>query len=137
MRRSDSRSSLLRIELTSMEDQLDQLVTNWTKVLQENLSDPTIKDKLGLITNKAGREAVQGFIKSGTLPEEIDNTFIKALQEVLSGLEKVGISARDVTVALTKGGMPCTPEQLQDRFDSYVKALTKGKDAAKLRIVIE
>lgn len=124
-------------QLTAMEDQLDQLVANWSKVLQENLSDPTVKDKLGLITNKAGREAVQAFIKLGTLPEEIDNTFIKALQEVLSGLEKVGISARDVTAALTKGGMPCTPEQLQDRFESYVKALTKGKDAAKLRIVIE
>jgi hypothetical protein len=124
-------------QLTAMEEQLDRLVANWTKVLKENLSDPTIKDKLGLITNKAGREAVQAFIKSGNLPEEIDNTFIKALQEVLSGLEKVGISSHDVTSALTKGGMPCTPEQLQDRFESYIKSLTKGKDAAKLRIVIE
>lgn len=124
-------------QLTGMEDNLDRLVANWTKVLTDNLSDPTVKDKLSLISSKAGRDAVQAFMKSGELPEEIDNTFIKALQEVLSGLEKVGISAADVTGALTKGGMPCTPEQLQERFESYIKSLTKGKDAGKLRIVIE
>ncbi len=124
-------------QLERLEDALDELVENWTTVLKENLADPTVKDKVGLITSKAGREAVEAFIKSGELPETIENTFVKALQEVLSGLEKVAITGVAISSALTKGGMPCTPEQLEQRFETYVKALTKGKDAKKLRIVIE
>jgi hypothetical protein len=36
-----------------------------------------------------------------------------------------------------RGGLPCTVSDLRDRFDRYVSQLTKGKDASKVRIVIE
>jgi len=124
-------------QLAHLEDELDTLVENWTRVLSENLADPTVKEKIELIANASGRKAVQAFIMSGELPEEIDNTLIKALQEVLSGLEKVTVTTAIIATALTKGGMPCTPQQFEDRFGHYVKSLTKGKDAAKVRIVIE
>ena len=124
-------------QLAQLEDELDTLVTNWTRVLSDNLSDPTVKEKIELIASAAGRKAVQAFVKSSELPEEIDNTFVKALQEVLSGLEKVPVTTVAIANALTKGGMPCTPQQFEDRFEQYVKSLTKGKDANKVRIVIE
>ncbi len=124
-------------QLGKLEDELDTLVENWTRVLSDNLADPTVKEKIELISSATGRKAVQAFIKSGELPEEIDNTFVKALQEVLSGLEKVAVSTGTIAAALTKGGMPCTPQQFEDRFGQYVKSLTKGKDTAKVRIVLE
>jgi len=124
-------------QLSQLEDELDRLIEDWQRVLHDNLSDPTVKDKIDLISSKPGKQAVKAFVESGELPEEIDNTFIKALQEVLSGLEKLPINTADVSAALTKGGMPCTPEQLEQRFEAYLKSLTKGKDAQKLRIVIE
>jgi len=124
-------------QLADLEDELDTLVANWTRVLSDNLADPTVKEKIELISSATGRKAVQAFIKSGALPDEIDNTFVKALQEVLSGLEKVVVTTGGVATALTKGGMPCTPQQFEDRFGQYVKSLTKGKDATKIRIVLE
>jgi len=38
---------------------------------------------------------------------------------------------------LTQGGVPCTVEELKQRFDRYVAGLTKGNDAKKVRVVVE
>ena len=63
--------------------------------------------------------------------------FVKALQEVLSGLQKVVLGSANLQAALSDGGLPCTVSDLHERFDRYVAKLTKGKDASKVRIVIE
>ena len=71
------------------------------------------------------------------LPEPISTNFVKALQEALTGLEKVVITYADLRDALVQGGIPCTVEELKSRFDTYVVELTKGKDAKKTRVVVE
>ena len=62
---------------------------------------------------------------------------VKALQEALTGLEKVVVRDADLRAALTAGGIPCTIEELKARFDAFIAALTKGKDAKKTRVVVE
>ncbi len=56
---------------------------------------------------------------------------------MLSGLQKVSISREAVHAALVKGGVPCTVKDLEERFAGFVKDITKGKDAGKIRVVIE
>ena len=43
----------------TLEDDLDTLVENWTRVLSENLADPTVKEKIELIANATGRKATR------------------------------------------------------------------------------
>ena len=46
----------------------------------------------------------------------------------------------DLTVrqrALLKGGAPATIEEMKKRFDEFLTELTKGKDAGKIRIILE
>ena len=62
---------------------------------------------------------------------------MKALQEVLSGLQKVTLNKDELLIALLRGGVPCTVGELRNRFDAYLAELNKGKDAAKVRIVVE
>jgi hypothetical protein len=62
---------------------------------------------------------------------------VRALQEVLSGLEKVVVRTEGLQNALSDGGVPCTVPDLRERFDRYVSTLIKGKEAAKVRVVIE
>jgi hypothetical protein len=38
---------------------------------------------------------------------------------------------------LLSGGAPCTIQELKKRFDDYLTELAKGKDLARVRIVIE
>jgi hypothetical protein len=61
---------------------------------------------------------------------------VKALQEVLGGLQPVTIGGADLQAALSEGGLPCTIGDLKERFDRYVANLTKGKDGSKVRILI-
>ena len=76
-------------------------------------------------------------ITTADVPELLDADFIKALQEVLSGLTKVAVSAEDLRSALLSGGSPATPAEMKKRFENYLDTLTKGKDVSKVRIVIE
>lgn len=123
--------------LTKVDERLDELLKEWTQTLLSNLADPTVAEGVELIGNAAEKKALKEFIKTEELPEPISNNFLKALQEVLSGLQKVNISKDAVHAALVKGGVPCTVKDLEERFDGFVRDLTKGKDAGKIRVVIE
>jgi Family of unknown function (DUF6079) len=122
--------------LNALDGELDKLVQNWTQTLLANLEDPTTKGNLSLL--KPGPcKLVDGFIKKRTLPDDLGQDFIHALQEVLSGLTKVSVMIADLRDALLAGGSPATPAEMRKRFDEYLDQLTKGKEPGKVRIVLE
>jgi hypothetical protein len=122
--------------LDALDGELDKLVENWTQTLLANLGDPTTKGNLSLIKPEQ-RKLVDGFIKKQTLPDDLDQDFIHALQEVLSGLTKVSVKIADLRDALLAGGSPATPAEMRKRFEEYLGHLTKGKEPGKVRIVLE
>ena len=63
--------------------------------------------------------------------------FANAVQEALSGLEKIAVKGDEIKQALLQGGSPATPDDLRKRFDTFMNERCKGKDATKLRFVIE
>jgi hypothetical protein len=122
--------------LDALDGELDKLVENWTQTLLANLEDPTTKGNLSLLKPEP-RKLVDGFIKKRTLPDDLDQDFIHALQEVLSGLTKVSVKIADLRDALLSGGSPTTPAEMRKRFEEYLEQLTKGKEPGKVRIVLE
>jgi hypothetical protein len=122
--------------LDALDGELDKLVENWTQTLLANLEDPTTKGALSLLKPEP-RKLVDGFIKKRTLPGDLDQDFIHALQEVLSGLTKVSVKIADLREALLSGGSPATPAEMRKRFEEYLDGLTKGKEPGKVRIVLE
>jgi hypothetical protein len=123
--------------ITGLDEILDAIIRGWTETLRSNLEDPTVSGNIDLVTDTAGKRELQKFLKSKQLPDPVSPAFIRALQDVLSGLQKVTLTSGDVLNALSEGGLPCTVADLRERFDRYVAKLTKGKDASKVRIVIE
>jgi len=122
--------------LKQLDDELDQLLENWVQTLVENLEDPIIQSNFELLKDSS-RKIVTGFAKSGTLPDMVTPEFIAAVQEALSGLEKITVTGEDIKQALLQGGSPTTPEDLRKRFDGFLNDRCKGKDATKLRFVVE
>jgi hypothetical protein len=123
--------------LRELDEALDKLVQAWTQTLLTNLDDPTIAGNVDLITDAKGKRELLEFIKSKSVPEPIGATFVKALQDVLSGLQKVVITSDDMRSALAKGGIPCTVDELKTRFDNYVSDQTRGKNVSRVRVIVE
>jgi hypothetical protein len=122
--------------LKQLDDELDRLVDGWTQTLIENLDDPIIQENFDLLKS-AGRSLIDGFISSKVLPDPVTPDFVAAIQEALSGLEKINVSGEDIRQALLQGGAPATPEDLRKRFESFLNDRCKGKDTTKLRFVVE
>lgn len=120
-----------------LDRELDELLQNWTQTLLGNLADPTVAANLDLLGAGAGRDAVLAFLDRRQLPDPVNPAFVQALQEVLRGLEKVALTETRLRAALIDGGVPCTVAELKQRFEAFVGELTRGKDAARVRIVVE
>ena len=122
--------------LRQMDEELDRLHGGWQQTLQDNLDDPIVQANLDLLKPSA-RELIKKFVTSKKLTDPVTPNFISAVQEALSGLEKIGISGDDIKHALLQGGAPATPDDLRRRFEAFLNDRCKGKDSAKLRFVVE
>ncbi len=122
--------------LKQLDDELDRLIDGWRQTLLDNLDDPIIQENFDLLKT-AARSLVDGFISSKTLPDPVTPEFVAAVQEALSGLEKINVSSAEIRQALLQGGSPATPEDLRKRFDFFLNDRCKGKDTTKLRFVVE
>jgi hypothetical protein len=123
--------------LGDLDEVLDGIVRGWTETLRSNLEDPTVFGNIELVSDAAGKREIEGFLKKKQLPDPVSPAFVKALQEVLSGLQPLTLGGADIKTALSDGGLPCTITDLRERFDRYVSSLTKGKDSTKLRVFVE
>ena len=122
--------------LKTLDDELDRLLDGWQQTLLDNLDDPIIQANFELL-KAAQRDLIKGFLASKALPDPVTPEFIAAVQEALSGLEKIVVAGDDIKKALLTGGSPATPEDLRRRFESFINERCKGKDASKLRFVVE
>jgi hypothetical protein len=122
--------------LKDLDEELDRLLNGWQKTLLDNLDDPIIQANLDLLKPSA-RGLINDFMVSKRLPDLVTRDFISAVQEALSGLEKIGITSEDIKNALLRGGSPAMPDDLRKRFEAFLNDRCKGKDASKLRFVVE
>jgi len=122
--------------IDQMDAKLDAMVAAWTSTILSNLEDPITQANMDLLKID-DRKPLEAFIKSKELPVPLDSNFVHALKEVLSGLVKVTVNAQDLQNALQVTDGPATPAEMKKRFEEYIDQLTKGKDPAKVRIVME
>jgi hypothetical protein len=124
------------VVLDQIDHQLDGLLENWTKTLLDNLDDPTARKSIKLLS-EAQKQAVDAFFVAKKLPEKISNDFVQGMQQALSGLIAIPVKLADLLDALSNGGAPCTIEQIRTRFEEFVEKITRGKEPAKVRVVID
>ena len=122
--------------LGQLDDTLDRLLADWTRTLLANLDDPATRENLSLLQPERAKR-VNAFVAEGELPRPLEPEFVEALQEVLSGLVKVVVTAENLKVALLAGGSPASPAEMKKRFEEYLDGLTKGEEPARVRVVLE
>lgn len=122
--------------LKQLDEELDKLLKGWKQALLNDLSDPITEANFELLGSSA-RKLIKEFLASKTLPDPVTPEFVSAVQEALAGLEKIQVSGDEIKSALLQGGSPATPDDLRKRFDSFLLDRCKGKDASKLRFVVD
>ena len=124
------------VKLEKMESKLDFLVKDWTQNLLNNLEDPVTHDSLGLLASEE-RGEIDSFISSKVLPQPIEDSFVKALRQVLQGLVPVELSTDQIEQALFGQGSAATVGQLKARLDQLLTEKCRGQDVSKVRIVLK
>ena len=98
--------------IEQMDANLDTMETTWTTLLISNLEDPSVQANMGLLKND-DREALETFIQSRELPAPLENSFVQALKETLSGLVKVTFNTQELQIALQTTDGPATPAEMK------------------------
>lgn len=116
-----------RLSLTQDKDKKDLL---------NDLADPVIEGNFELL-KAAQKKLLKDFMAAKELPGEICTEFLTAIQQALSGLAKLPVRLDDLKKALFPDGSPAKPAEFKERFNAYLDQILKGRDAAKVRLVIE
>lgn len=123
--------------LTTLEEQLDLVLNQWHTALCQNLQSDTARQSVDAMT-AAERRPIEVYLAltdpaSAALPVGI----VKAINQALRGLQTVALQSAALLGALQAGGLPCTVEELRQRFDGYVRQLMSGHDSRNTRLTID
>ena len=122
--------------LQQVDQQLDELLENWTKALLENLGDPVSKQSIDLLLAEQ-KKAVNAFLKAKVLPEKISNDLVQGIQTSLGGLIPIVVRPPELLAALSDGDAPSTPDQLEARFKGFLEKVTRGKEQLRVRLIVK
>ena len=122
--------------LNGLKTELEKIHKSWTKSLLNDLADPVIQSHFDLL-KPAQKKMLKNFMTAKELPDDISQEFLAAVQQALSGLAKLPVRLDDLKKSLFPDGSPATPAEFKERFNAYLDQILKGRDAAKVRLVIE
>ena len=100
------------------------------------MSDPTVQDAIKQLTPEE-RKSIEGFVNNKSLPDEIEDNFIQIINHALSGLKGAIINVDELKSRLQEGGMPCTYDDIQERFKKILDEKSRDKGTSKTRFKIE
>ena len=122
-------------QMEQMEDRIDLMVAEWTKMLLDTLSDPIILDQKKFLKAQEAK-AIDDFVSSGTLPKKVDDFFVNSINALLKGFEPVVIEMEDLMHQLEELP-PMDESSFKAKINDIVAGYTKGKDTSKLCIVVK
>lgn len=122
-------------QLDNIDIRMDDLVTEWTNTLLNTISDPIVVSQKEYLSAEQ-QKVIDEFISTKTLPKHVDDHFVNSIKALLQGFEPVVIDTEDIVAKLDELG-PCDVATFKNKLNSIVESYIKGKDAAKLRIVVK
>ena len=122
--------------LERLDARLDDLLSRWRQALQANLTSETAQRSLEAMT-LAERRPVERFLDQRDDDPAIPEGFVAAATQALRGIEALTLPVDGLLEALKEGGLPCTIEELQRRFASFVNQNMRGHDPRNTRLTLD
>lgn len=122
-------------QLDNLERRVNDLVTEWTGMLLNTISDPIVLSQKKYLKKKQA-EMIDQFISSKELPKKVNDFFVQSIRDLLKGFDPVVIDTDELVSKLDEIG-PCDVTTFEARIKSLIEEYVKDKDPSKLRIVVK
>lgn len=122
-------------QLDNLEDRIEALIAEWTKMLIDTISDPLVLSQKEYLNAKQAK-VIDDFVSSGKLPQRVDDFFVTSIQALLKNYEPVIIETEELIEKLEQLP-PMNETEFKAKLNDIISAYTKGKDASTLRIVVK
>ena len=122
--------------LGALELRLDIILSGWHAALRQTLSSDTAQHSIAAMTPQE-RGPLDVYLamagpENGILPAGLAS----AANQALHGIETVSLNLDTLETALRAGGLPCTVEQLTERFTAHVRQAMTGHDRRNTRLTL-
>jgi hypothetical protein len=123
--------------LQALENRLDTLLAQWHGGLHAALTSATAQASIHSMTD-GERRPIKIYLQledpaAGTLPDKL----VESVNRALRGLQTLAVHPDALIDALRHGGLPCTVDELEQRFRLYVHTLMRGHDEGNTRLTID
>lgn len=122
-------------QIEYLENRIEEMTAEWTKMLLDTLSDPIILDQKKFLKAQEAK-VIDDFVSSGELPEKVDDFFVNSINSLLKGFEPVVIGMEEFMHKLEELP-PLDESSFKAKISEIVSTYTKGKDTGKLRIIVK
>ena len=122
--------------LEQLDARLDDLLTRWRQALRSNLSSETAQRSLKAMM-AVERRPIEQFLEQREGDQSIPRGFVAAATQALRGIEALTLSVDGLLDALKEGGLPCTMDELERRFNVYVNSAMRGHDWRNTRLALD
>ena len=83
------------------------------------------------------RQPVEAFLAQRDDEEALPMGFVSAAIKALRGIQALTLTVDNLMHALKTGGLPCTREELQNRFKQFLDQHMRGHDAGNTRLTLD
>jgi len=123
--------------LDALDERLDTILAQWHAALADALRSETAQQSIAAMTAQE-RQPLEAYLAlaepaHAALPANL----AAAANQALRGITTVSLHEDDLLEALRAGGLPCTVEQLNQRFHAYVQSVMHGRDGRNTRLTID
>jgi len=122
--------------LDTLDLRLDDLLESWRQALRSALESETAEESRAAMA-PGERAPIEAFLQQPDDAPEIPVGFVDAATQALRGITALALEEDALLAALREGGMPCTVEELERRFATFVAMAMRGHDKRTTRVTLE
>jgi hypothetical protein len=122
--------------LATLDERLTNLVLRWQQALRAGLNSESAQASLQALSASEKRPILQ-FLEQKDDDPAIPKGLAMTANQVLRGIQALPLSAEALLDALKEGGMPCTVNDLKQRFNQFISETMRGYDSNSTRLTLK
>lgn len=121
--------------LKKMQEELPEMLTNWTETLLTNFNDPAVKENISLLKSEQ-QQLVESLIVNRAFTLPLDIRLIQAINDLLKGINKIELSIFDIEEMMANGH-PLAVDELRKRFEELITKTIGTTPTNQVRIMLK